>query len=66
MKALKESEIWERLDGVLGAGMLTTIAIIAMFIGYDGSVAQISITGVVALLTVKAVKTVKSEVNNNG
>jgi hypothetical protein len=56
-------KIWEeflgRLDEVLGAGMLTAVAIIAMAIGYDSSVAQMSITGVVALLAVKATKGIK-------
>lgn len=61
-------KVWEeflgRLDEVLGAGMLTTVAIIAMAIGYDSSVAQMSITGVVALLAVKAVKIKPGEKEN--
>jgi hypothetical protein len=48
--------IWDRLDEVIGAALLTSTALVAMFIGYDSSVAQMSITGVVALLAVKAVK----------
>jgi len=54
-------KIWDRLDEVIGAAMLTTTALVAMLIGCDSSVAQMSITGVVALLAVKAVKTGEKE-----
>jgi len=49
-------KIWDRLDEVIGAGMLTSMAFVAMFIGYDSSITQMCITGVVALLAVDAVK----------
>jgi hypothetical protein len=49
-------KVWDRLDEVIGAALLTSTALVAMLIGYDSSVAQMSITGVVALLAVKAVK----------
>jgi hypothetical protein len=48
--------IWHKLDEVIGAILLTSTALAAMFIGYDSSIAQMSITGIVALLAVKAVK----------
>lgn len=46
-------KIWSRLDEVIGAGMVTSIAIIAMLIGYDSSVSQMCVTGVIALLAAK-------------
>jgi hypothetical protein len=49
-------KIWHKLDEVIGAILLTSTALFAMYIGYDSSVAQMSITGIVALLAVKAVK----------
>ena len=48
--------VWDRLDEVIGAGMVTSIALVAMLIGYDSSVSQMCVTGVIALLAVKAVK----------
>jgi hypothetical protein len=45
-----------RLDEILGASMLTAVAIIAMVLEYDAGTAQMCITGVVALLAVKAAK----------
>ena len=48
--------IWDRLDEVIGAAFLTATALVAMLLSYDSSVAQMSITGVVALLAVKAAK----------
>jgi hypothetical protein len=56
--------VWDRLDEVIGAVLLTSTALVAMFIGYDSSVAQMSITGVVALLAVKAVKIKPGEKEN--
>jgi hypothetical protein len=49
-------KIWHKLDEVIGAVLLTSTALVAMYIGYDSSIAQMSITGIVALLAVKAVK----------
>jgi hypothetical protein len=49
-------EIWSKLDEVIGAGMLTGVCITAMVFGYDSGVAQMCITGVVALLVAKTVK----------
>lgn len=49
-------EVWEKLDEVMGAGMVTSIALVAMLIGYDSSVTQMCVTGVVALLAAKAGK----------
>ena len=48
--------MWEKLDEVLGAAMLTAVCVIAMILGYDSGVAQMCITGVVALLVAKAAK----------
>lgn len=50
-------EVWDKLDEVMGAGMVTSIALVAMLIGYDSSVTQMCVTGVVALLAVKIAKT---------
>jgi hypothetical protein len=49
-------EIWTKLDEVIGAGMLTFVCVLAMYLGYDSGVAQMCITGVVALLVAKTVK----------
>jgi hypothetical protein len=49
-------EIWSKLDEVIGAGMLTAIAAMAMFTGYDHGLAQASVAGIVALLCVRAAK----------
>lgn len=49
-------KMWEKLDEVLGAMMLTSVCIIAMLLGYNSGVAQMCITGVVALLVAKATK----------
>lgn len=57
-------EIWNKLDEVMGAAMLTTVAIVAMYIGYNSGIAQMSVTGVVALLAAKVVK--NGGDNNNG
>jgi len=52
----KWSGFIDRLDEVMGAGMLTSIAIVAMGIGYNHSVTQMCVTGVVALLAAKIAK----------
>ena len=49
-------KIWDRLDEVLGAGMVTSIAIIAMLIGYDSSISQMCVTGIIALLVSSKMK----------
>ena len=54
--------MWEKLDEVLGAAMLTAVCVIAMILGYDSGVAQMCITGVVALLVAKAAKNTGGEV----
>jgi hypothetical protein len=36
-------KVWDRLDEVIGAALLTSTALVAMLIGYDSSVAQMSI-----------------------
>ena len=49
-------KIWSRLDEVIGAGMVATIAIVAMLIGYDSSISQMCVTGIVALLATASVR----------
>lgn len=49
-------QIWDKLDEVIGSGMLTSMAVIAMLIGYNSAVTQMCVTGVVALLAVKIAK----------
>lgn len=48
--------VWDKLDEVIGAGLLTGVALFAMHLGYDSGVAQMCITGVVALLAAKVAK----------
>ena len=49
-------KIWDRLDEVIGSGMIAIIVIVAMLIGYDSSVSQMGVTGIVALLAVNGVR----------
>lgn len=49
-------KIWDKLDEVIGAGMLTGIAVCAMYMNFDGNLAAICATGVVALLGASAGK----------
>jgi hypothetical protein len=46
---IKKMEIWHKLDEVILAGMLTVVCLVAMMLGYDSGVAQMCITGVVAI-----------------
>ena len=47
-----------RVDEIIGAGMLTGIAIYAMRLGSNGGVVEMAITGIIALLVTQAVKNV--------
>lgn len=58
-------KIWDRLDEVIGSGMIATIVIVAMLIGYDSSVSQMGVTGIVALLAVNGVRS-KIKGDQNG
>ena len=49
-------KIWNKLDEVLGATMLTGIATLAILLGYDGGIATACISGIIALLVVSAAK----------
>ena len=49
-------KIWNKLDEVLGATMLTGIATLAILLGFDGGVATACISGIIALLCVSAAK----------
>jgi len=42
--------MWDKLDEMMVAGMLTGITILAMYTGYDHNVVAISVTGLVALV----------------
>ena len=48
--------VWNRLDEVIGASLLTGIAAMAMYTGYDHGLAQAAVAGIVALLAVGAAK----------
>jgi hypothetical protein len=49
-------KIWNRLDEVIGAGIVGSIAIIAMLIGYDSSISQMCVTGIIALLATSKIR----------
>ena len=50
------TELISKIDEMYGATLLTGVALYAMYMGLDGGVIEMSITGVVALLVTKAVK----------
>ena len=56
-------KVWDRLDEVVGAGMVASIAIVAMLIGYDSSISQMCVTGIIALL---ATSKIRKGDNENG
>ena len=58
-------KIWDRLDEVIGAGMVASIAIVAMLIGYDSSISQMCVTGIIALLVTNKSKIKKGETNGS-
>ena len=47
-------KIWDKLDEVLGAGMLSGVACYAIYMGFDGNLAAICATGVITLLAASA------------
>lgn len=47
-------KIWDKLDEVLGAGMLAGIACVAMWLGVDGGVVTAATVGIVTLLAASA------------
>lgn len=47
---------WDKLDEVLGAAMLTGIAVVAMFWGFNGNVVAIAVTGIITLLAAGAAR----------
>lgn len=49
-------EMWDKLDEVLGALMLSLIAVIAMYMGFNGNVVAIAVTGIITLLATGAAK----------
>lgn len=49
-------EIWDKLDEVIGAVLLSIIAVIALYLGANGNVVTIAVTGIVTLLAVSATK----------
>ena len=50
------SELIGKVDEMVGAGLLTGIAGVAMYINYTGGVVEMCVTGIIALLVTKAVK----------
>lgn len=46
----KKMQIWDKLDEVIGATLLATIALVALFWNVNGNVVTIAVTGIVALL----------------
>lgn len=49
-------KIWDRLDEVIGTGILGTIALYAMHIGFQGEIVGMCVAGIVSLLAVAAAK----------
>ena len=49
-------KMWSKLDEVLGAGMLTGVAVYALHLTADLSIVMACVTGIVALLAVQAAK----------
>ena len=47
-------KIWDRMDEVIGAGLLGGISIYAMHIGFQGEVVGMCVGGIVSLLSVAA------------
>ena len=47
-------KIWDKLDEVIGAGMLSGLACYAIYSGFDGNLAAICATGVITLLAANA------------
>lgn len=47
-------KIWDKLDEVIGAGLLTGVACFAMYIGFNGNVVAIAVTGIITLLAASA------------
>jgi hypothetical protein len=41
--------MWDKLDEILIGTMLTGLAGLAIYLGYDGNIASIAVTGLVAL-----------------
>jgi len=47
-------KIWDKLDEVMGAAMLSGVACYAIYMGFDGNLAAICATGVITLLAASA------------
>ena len=47
-------KIWNRLDEVIGAGLLTGIGLYSIYMGFS-DIANACVAGIIALLAVKAV-----------
>ena len=45
---------WDKLDEVIGAGILATIAVTAMCMDFNGNVVAICATGIITLLAASA------------
>jgi hypothetical protein len=49
-------KIWDKLDEVIGAGMLSSLACYAIYMGFDGNLAAICATGIITLLAASSGK----------
>lgn len=50
----RKMKVWDKLDEVIGAGLLATIAGCAMCLDYNGNVVAICATGIISLLAASA------------
>lgn len=50
------NELIGKVDEMFGAGLLTLVAVYAMHMGINSGIVEMSITGVIALLVTRAVK----------
>ena len=49
-------KIWDKLDEVMGAMMLSSICLYCVHLNFNGNLAAICATGIITLLSVGAVK----------
>ena len=47
-------KIWDKLDEVMGAGMLSAICLFCVYNNFNGNLAAICATGIITLLSVSA------------
>lgn len=49
-------KVWDKLDEVMGAGMLTCVCLYCVHLDFNGNLAAICATGIITLLSVGAAK----------